>query len=180
LFWSGLVISSSDIVTGVTYNGVAMTRISYTWTTGEGIYLYYLINPSTGANNIVASSSSSTTIYAQSASYTGAKQTWQPDASNTTVYATQTNMSTSVTTIADNCWLVWVFRSGTNQTAQAWTTLRNWINATIQIWDSNSATTPAGSDSLWVNFSSASAAQIVASFSPSGVVATNSNFFMFF
>lgn len=68
--------------------------------------MYYLINPSTGANNIVASTSISQTLIFQNTSYTGVKQSAQPDASNTSAYTTTTSQSTSVTTIADNCWTV--------------------------------------------------------------------------
>ncbi len=178
LFWSWLSIWSTDNVTWVTYNSVAMTRISYEWSVGERIYLYYLINPSTWANNIVATTSWSVTIYAQSTSYNWAKQTWQPDSSNTSAYTTQVNMSTSTTTVADNSWLVWVFRAISAQTAVWWTTFRAGVNTTIQIWDSNGSKTPAGSYSLWATFASSWCAQLVASFSP--VVASwNSNFLMF-
>lgn len=82
-------------------------------------------------------------MYAESASYTGAKQSAQPDSSNTNAYTTQTNMSTSTTTVADNSWLVGVFRSSTTATAAAGTTLRAGVNTTIQIGDSNGAKTPA-------------------------------------
>lgn len=46
--------SASDQVTGVTYNGVAMTRIAR-FASGVSIYLYGLVAPATGANNIIAS-----------------------------------------------------------------------------------------------------------------------------
>lgn len=170
LFWSALVLSWSDTLTSVTYNSVAMTRISHVWSGWERIYLYYLINPSTWANNIVSTFSWSTTIYSESTSYTWASQTWQPDSSTSSAYATQSNMSTSTTTIANNCWLVWVFRAWLAQTAVAGTTLRAWVNTTIQIGDSNGAKTPAWSYYLWTTFASSWAAQIIASFSPSASV----------
>lgn len=178
LFWSTLSLSSSDIVTWVTYNWVSMTRIDYIWWTWEWIYLYYLLNPATGANNIVATTSSSVTMYAESSSYTGVKQSWQPDSTWRSVYATQANMSTSTTTVADNSWIVWVFRSSAAQTAAAWTTLRAWVNTTIQIGDSNWAKTPPWSYSLWTTFSSAWCAQIVASFSPFVTASTTSPAFL--
>lgn len=179
LFWSSLWIMGTDNVTGVTYNWVSMTRAWHLASWWERIYLYYLVNPSTWTNNIVAATSSSATIYAQSTSYTWASQTGQPDAVATNPYITQSNMSTSTTTIANNSWLVWVFRSSSAQTAVAWTTLRAGVNTTIQIWDSNWPKTPAGSYSLWTTFATAGCAQIVASFSPVALL-WNSNFFMFF
>lgn len=53
----------SDLITWITYNWVSMTRISWinNWTS-ESIYMYYLIAPATGANNIVATTSSSATV----------------------------------------------------------------------------------------------------------------------
>jgi hypothetical protein len=181
LFWSALWIMASDKVTWVTYNGVSMTRIAHVWSWGERIYLYYLINPSTWVNNIVATTSSSATLYAQSTSYTGVKQSAQPDSSNTSAYATQTNMSTSTTTVADNSWLVWVFRASSTQTAVAGTTFRAGVNTTIQIGDSNGAKSPAGSYSLWTTFAYGWCAQIVASFSPTVTTPnTNPSFFLNF
>ena len=67
--------SSSDLITGVTYNSVAMTLVDkQAGTSTNYSYLFYLINPATGANNVVVSASSSTTIYSGAVSYTGAKQ----------------------------------------------------------------------------------------------------------
>lgn len=179
LWYSCLLIWTSDVLTWVKYNWVAMTRAWYVWAAWERIYLYYLINPATWANTITATTSSSVAIYPESASYTWVKQSWQPDAITNTAYAIQTPMSTSVTTILDNCWLVWVFRSETSQTAVAGTTLRAWVDTTIQIWDSNWAKTPTWSYSLWTTFYGGLGAQIVASFSPSVDTTTNSWFFMF-
>jgi len=168
-----------DVITWVTYNGVAMTRASIVIWDTDSIYMYYLIAPATGANNIVVSKSNTSDCYVQSTSYTGVKQSWQPDATGTSAFATRTNLSTSVTTVIDNCWLVGIFRTWTTQTAVAGTTLRAWVNATLQIWDSNGAKTPAGSYSLWTTFSSSSSAQIVCSFSPFSATANTTNFFQF-
>lgn len=172
--------SSSDLVTWITYNWVSMTRIS--WLNNgstESIYMYYLIDPATWANNIVATTSSSATVIMQNASYTGIKQSSQPDVSNTSSYTNSlTTQSTSVTTIADNCWTVWIFRTGTNQTVIAGTTFRTGVNLTLKIGDSNWPKTPAGSTSLGTTFASWFSAQIIASFAPS--ITANSNFFMFF
>src|SRR5208282_1781067 len=52
----------TDDVTGVTYNGVSMVLASkYIPLVNDNTrctYIYYLLNPATGANNIVASSTS--------------------------------------------------------------------------------------------------------------------------
>lgn len=168
LFVSLLVQNPADIVTSVTYGGVSMTRIAANAFTGtEYNYLYYLIWPNSWANNVVISTSSSTTIYANSVSYTWAKQSWQPDAYNSqTTNPFQVSVSTSVTTVSDYCWLVWYLRSTASQTAQSWTHFRWWVNATEQIADSNWVKTPAWTYSLWTTFATAAASQIVAAFSP--------------
>jgi len=175
--------SPSDLITWITYNWVAMTRISWinNWTT-ESNYMYYLLAPSTGANNIVATTSSSQTVILQNASYTWVSATWQPNVTNTSSFASRTtSLETFVTTTVDNCWTVWMLRSGANMTAISWTTLRTGVNLTLQIADSNWPKTPAGSTSLWFTFGGTHpSASIVASFSPSGVATSNSNFFMFF
>jgi len=73
-------------------------------------YLYYLINPATGAHNVVVSAGGSTIITACSASYTGAKQSAQPDAhtkaaSNTTTLTVSHPGSWIVATCGDSAGL---------------------------------------------------------------------------
>lgn len=74
-----LTNNSTDVITGVTYNSVAMTRLKEQ-DHGDGYrnYVYGLIAPATGANNVVISASSSSVIYAVSASYTGVSQSTLP------------------------------------------------------------------------------------------------------
>ena len=46
----------TDVVTGVTYNGTAMTFLGKNINSGVvGVQWYYLVGPSTGANNVVVS-----------------------------------------------------------------------------------------------------------------------------
>jgi hypothetical protein len=56
-----VVIGAGDTTTGVTYNGVAMTNISEDLSTVCGAYIssWYLASPAAGANDIVATHSSS-------------------------------------------------------------------------------------------------------------------------
>lgn len=162
---------SSDAITGITYNGVSMTRIAFLNSSGPAIYLYYLINPATGANNItVTNGLSSRLLNFGAVSYTGAKQSSQPDNSNTNT-TTGTSLSTSVTTVADNCWLVAIAvdNNGTSQTAGANTTIIQAFSGTDQdmLLDSNAAKTPAGSYSLAFSWTgSQPAAMIIASIAP--------------
>lgn len=95
---------SSDLVTGVTYNGVAMTLggkiLSNRWT-----YFFYLLGPASGTHNVVISASGTTFIIALAADWTGVAQSGQPDASNTAVQTgTSLSIAVSVTVTTDKSW----------------------------------------------------------------------------
>jgi hypothetical protein len=157
---------TSDVLTSVTYNGVSMTRI------GMGVaqnnsrtYLYYLINADTGANNVVITSSVSTKIRGTSMSYTGAQQSGVPDAS-VTGNGNGTTITGTVTTVADNSWLVGsFFGNDGNLAASTGTTSRGILDRNGG-FDSNEAITPAGSSSLVVTCDSDNYGFVVASFAP--------------
>ena len=72
-------ITSADTIPGITYNGVALTKIASV-INGRYFSLWYLIAPATGANNIVVTSSVSDILRSCAVSYTGAKQSGVPDA----------------------------------------------------------------------------------------------------
>lgn len=116
-------------VTGITYNSVAMTKINSTVTDSAVLFtsLWYLVNPSTGANNVVITTSTATGVVGSSASYTGVNQTGQPDASTTVASSTTTSYSSSVTSVANNCWTIATSRTGNGfaLTAGANTVVRN-------------------------------------------------------
>lgn len=163
---------TTDVLTGITYNGVAMTRVGMgVAQTNSRTYLYYLINPDTGANNIVITSSASTKIRGTGMSYTGANQSGVPDAF-TSGNGSSATMTGTVTTIADNCWLVGsFFGNGAGLAASTGTVSRGipGVGAAARNggFDSNSVKTPAGSDSLIVTCTNDNNAWVVASFAPS-------------
>jgi hypothetical protein len=102
----------SASTTGVTYNGVALTKYDTMGGTGGPTYgsavdMWYLIDPDIGTYNIVASFSNGNgrPIRSFSTSYNGVSQTDFPD-SGTKSYNDSTNYSISTTTVANNCWLV--------------------------------------------------------------------------
>lgn len=154
----------SDTVSSVTYNGVSMTLIGKTTFPGsgrQGAYLYYLINPATGSHTV--SVTGGTGI--GSASYTGAKQTGQPDSSNT---GTQTGTAITMTTtvVASNCWLVGVEADPNGgETAGAGTTIRGTDGNGLVFADSNGVV-GTGSQSLVVNHGNGASAWVVASIAP--------------
>lgn len=155
--------------TTVTYNGVSMTAINSLAmsgaASGQFIKLFYLVNPASGANNVVVSCSAGD-MYGLATSYTGAKQSAQPDSNNTGGNATATSLTVSTTTVADNCWLVGFVYCGLTPTAGANTILRNGIASVEYMIDSNSAQTPAGSKSMNVTHGSTFNGMVMASISP--------------
>jgi len=170
----------TDLITGVTYNSVAMTQINKIVLpnhTNE-LYLFYLVNPTAGANTVsltggTASSSGGST------SYTGAKTTGVPDASNTGSLPTGSPITVAVTTVLDNCWLVAV--SGNvvgGQSAGANTTIRT-TQGGLSMSDSNAAQTPAGSYSLSIIKVGADHDMVIASFAPLLASTSNRMFLVF-
>lgn len=104
------VNGASDVFTSLTYNGTTMSSIgsvaSYNGAGNHG-YMYYLVAPSTGANNIVLSISASRLIACSASSFVGVKQTGIPDASYINAGdGSSNNFSMTMTTVADNAWLV--------------------------------------------------------------------------
>ena len=96
-------------VSGVTYNGVAMTNIT-TQNISSAYYqdLWYLINPSTGTNNIVASFGgvSADQAVVSAASYTGVLQISPLTTANTNQNSSANSLSSTVTTSVDNSFVV--------------------------------------------------------------------------
>jgi len=157
----------ADSVTAASYNGVSATFIAKLNVNGaDHIYLYYLIAPATGANDVVVTITGAPGVYSSATSYTGATQSAQPDASATNVSASTTSLTTNVTTVADNSWLVGYFY-GQTCSAGANTTFRAQSAAgVVGAFDSNAAKTPAGSYGLTITQATNFAGSIVASISP--------------
>ncbi len=168
ILFVGTLGATTDLVTGITYNGIEMTLIGKVQTPSDRWqYLYYLINPATGANNIVISSSGADALVSCSTSYTGAEQFGQPDASTTNTASSATSITGTITTLVDNCWTVaWLHNDQGVFTSGAGTTIRNHDNSRA-IADSNGPITPAGSTSLSGTWSGANGGSIIiASFAP--------------
>lgn len=166
------VVADSDLVTGATYNAVAMVLVAkHTYTGTAKQYLFMLGAPTSGSNNVVVTASGSTQILGGAVSYTGAQYVQVADASGTAnVGAGATAINKSITTIANNCWLVAVFRNdaGDALSAGAATTLRGSTAFGCRMGDSNAAITPPGSAGLQATWaSSITAGMVIASFAPS-------------
>lgn len=149
---AGLYLASGDNVSSVTYNGVAMTQAIKVNRTGtEYIYLYYLANPATGANNLVANFSSDATPALEGVSFSGAKTTGIPDSSASATGGTSP-ISVSTTTVADNSISVLLARNGSGPyTASTNSTLANDQSHTALFY-SSSVKTPPGSANMQVTY----------------------------
>lgn len=175
---------SSDIITGVTYNGVSMTRIDRS-NTGVGItvYAYYLVNPTAGANNVVVSASSgSDYLRAIAVSYTGALQTGQPEGSAKNNNGSTTSLTTTYTTTTDKSWCVsFVANDGalamTNSTNV--TTVRNNVSTITYLGDSDGDISPAGAYNMTWTCSSQGVAAIQVAIKDDGLLDSGNYFLMF-
>lgn len=94
-------------VTGITYNGVALTKIDHQdGANNVRSELWYLIAPATGANTVeVTFENTPTRASAGAISLTGADQTAPIEASNKATGDTS-NPTAAVVTVTDNAWAV--------------------------------------------------------------------------
>lgn len=164
-------------VTGITWNGVAMTQFA-TVTSSAGdfrSYGFYLLAPATGTHNLISTISSSGETYLGGISYSGAKQSGQPDASATSnPVGAGTSLVQSVTTVADNSWTACIMlgdaggvAAGTGSTQRA-----SILNGALGFFDSNGAKTPAGSTSMTQTCNSGVRAGIIVSIAPAVAAAS--------
>lgn len=175
---------TTDIITSVTYNGVAMTLVDKILCPSDRyIYLYYLIAPATGAHNITVTASSSTDLAFGGVSYTGADQTSPIDGSGKSTASTTTSITSTITTAVNNDWIISFFRNdGSAMSAGTSTTSRGLTTGAGQFarnMDSN-GTRSAGSNSLQATSgSNANWAYVSAGIKPvGGVPAQKGGFFL--
>ena len=172
VLWAGGTQAQSDL-TGVTWNGNAMTFINFSNNlTGRCFSLWYYIAGSFdgASHNVVASWGVNIDFPdINVSSYTGAKQSAQPDSSAVNNFGIVTTINMTTTTIADNCWLVSVCRGDISGfTAGTGTTKRSTATG-ASYGDSNAPVTPAGSNTMVWNCSPAETKGmgLIASFAPS-------------
>lgn len=109
--------TDSTVTYGVKYNGVAMTQavlVETTTTHRIASGIFYILDaslPATGTYNAVVTATTTGNnvigLFAEVYSFTGFAQSAQPDATNSYQDATGgSSISKSVTTVADNSWIV--------------------------------------------------------------------------
>ncbi len=144
LFVSTLGGSSfTDNITGITYNGVSMTLVGKSATSGDRWnYLFYLIAPDTGTHNVVISATpASGGVGATVAtSYTGVNQT-QPETMLVTS-GTNTSQTQTIPTKSYGAWLVGAMHVDASPSAGSGTTSRG-----DRFYDSNGVKSEPSSSS---------------------------------
>lgn len=171
---------AGDVVTTCTYNAVSLSLVKKQQENAAPTYAYAFgkVAPATGAHNIVTSFTGSPSgVRVGAVSYSGTNQSSFPDAS-TTYTGTATSFSNSLTTVADNCWVViWVWNESGNNVAGTGSTLRG-TSANPAFLDSNAAVHPAGSYNMAVTWGGGSTgfAAIMLSIAPPSSAVVNSNF----
>lgn len=171
-----IALGSSDVVSGVTYNGVSMTRSRFTtgtdanWGAWSG-YTYYLYSPTSGANTVQVNFGGSQSGNGMSASYTGVAQTGFPDSSANNNPSSGLTVTTTTTTVADNCWTLLfthnnsIVTASTNSTARQLNLSDN-VGFKRSIFDSNGVITPAGSFSMSYTQTNVSSVNSIMSLAP--------------
>lgn len=166
--------TSATVVTGVTYGGAAMTQVNTlagsATQNDRAITLWYLVNPASGANNVVVSASESVSLRFHAVSYTGARQISQPDGSDTSTGNGVATISTDITTTADNCWMLMFGKDDVHTyTSTTGDTMRLASDAAGHfIADTGAAITPAGANTMTIqpNTGSIVVGALAVSFSP--------------
>lgn len=169
ILWVAGFTTGNDTVTGVTYNSVAMTQaVKFTTSSSQTAYLYYLVAPATGANNIVLSDSGTNNLTIVGMSFTGASQTGVPDAT-ASAGGDSTLATTNLTTVADNSFGVYCCRFNTGTiSAGTGMTIAGGSSIPAQGGYTTVAKTPAGTQTMSQNSSASTIWGIVAaSFAPS-------------
>lgn len=159
---------TSDVLTGVTYNGVAMTRFTNGFSAKNArVWMYYLANPAVGTHNIVASFSGTLVPSVGGISYSGVSATPDGGANNTSGPGAS-SVTVNLTTTADNCWIVGLAHAdGASPSYTSGVTARGTLSGdNNRLADSNAAKTPPGSYSMIFSATNSSFEAVLVSIAP--------------
>lgn len=150
-----LLSVAGTIVTGITYNGVALTLIGVKSSISGAcrVECWRLVNPATGTHSIAVTLSAGIASAGTAVSYANVNQS-SPVESFASAQATNTVSATDavivVTSVTDNCWMHAAIASNdTSVTANQ--TARNNVTGTLGSGaneDTNGVITPAGASTL--------------------------------
>lgn len=173
---------AGDTVTGVTYAGVPMTQLAkVAAATTRYIYMYGLANPTTGTNDIVATRTSTVSVFGYGAiNLSGANQTTSPIDASATNNVTSNTPTIDLTTVADNTAVI-IGASTPNNPIAASTNLTEVVgdaafDVSIMARSSTFPKTPAGAQTYTLTCPLGNSGLIAVSIAPPST--TNSGFFM--
>lgn len=138
-----------DDIASVKVNGVAIPLIvKANGSNDRWYYVYGQAAPAAGAATILITANSAHYLFGVSASYTGV----QGLSGSTTTNGGAASLTTSLTTIVDNSWMVLFAVNGVNTqpTAGTGATARQSGQFNAQGWFDSQAVTPAGSKSMTI------------------------------
>ncbi len=138
--------SSVNFDGGCTYNGVSMVEEYGATQQSLGLYVFSLIAPATGNNNVVLSASFSTQIALHAISLTGADQTDAVEAIQN-ANGGSGSPTLSITTITDAAWAVdgFMHEDGTPHTQGSGQTLIQAVSEPGGSWDTGNSYEPKAS-----------------------------------
>ena len=159
-----------DDMTGVTYNGVSLTQaIKIQSTQGRWAYLYYLLNPASGANSLVVSTTDQ--IAGTAADYTGVAQAAQPDATASGDSGAATGSFTQAITVGTvNSWVMGTTCQNANTSPAAGAGETSRITSAflfVYQFDSNADLSTGSHSFTTTNGSQTNMATLLVSFKPS-------------
>lgn len=152
-----LINDLSDTITGVTYNGVAMTKVPSGTATQPGgggrterLDLFYLINPASGSNTVAYTGTGgfSNGVTLCAISYTGVHQTSGLNISKKANATGSTGLSLSETTTVDDCWAVSMVRNDSGSITNGTNYFAQTSDNSIEMGDSNGSLGSAGSKTV--------------------------------
>jgi hypothetical protein len=145
----GFIQNASQLITGITYNSVALTLLDSqkNGTDGEYVTLWYLNNPASGTNSIVMTASSSTFIQGRSASYNGVNQSTAIDTSAKNQANSVTTISVTPTSTVDYTWASTVVRSNGGSITNS-TNYYGLDDNSIELGDSRTSLGTSGSKTI--------------------------------
>lgn len=170
--------NAADTLSSITYNLVSMTPITkIRYPSDFWNYVYGLIAPTTGTNNVIETGVVNSGMGA--ISYTGCKQSSQPDSSNTVDHSgsSTTLVQLPTTVVATNCWLTGYAYAPGGFVSSGGSAVRGASPFGAGMFDSN-ATVGTGSQTLAVTITNNAYIGLVTSIAPIGAT-VNSGFLMF-
>lgn len=149
-----------------TYNGVSLTALTSQFFNVGGQTTYWISNPAAGTHNIIVQSASADSIGVTAVSYTGFLGSLDGNNGN---QGTSTGLTASITTVADNDWVV--LCAGTNNTISASTGATQRVQGSQNgyvggIYDNNGPKHPAGAISESLTFTSSAYGYTIVALKP--------------